>query len=1585
MASGLTESQKEKIQRLVKEQDTYYVNVVEIIRKLEQEEKVSSRDVVEYVNELKKNIKKKEESVDKDKQLRRINDFIKAEPSMTLGALMEELKKEFGKTISKEDVREYVSRINEQNRELQTRQVKWFTENIKLLESKEGKKLTYGKIVDILTHRFGAFLIPKALIEKYASTSAEDYEKQVQEKEQKAIEEQKIKNEKARLFEKKRGKVKTTRRDRYEKDIVVGVKRRGQRKVEEKEEEEVKEILQPIKGKKKDEKKQVQRAIQIKKAVGPKILNNIPGSLWDTIKFSEKNATLLRRNEDGEIEEVKIEEPKDDIYGVIRLVEDDFFEVLGQNGRIYRLDRDDESIEFGVTKFLEGGMRRIIVGIDDFGDPIDEDIEAADDVMYGEEIEELRFKKREAERKRKRIFRYEPTEVFEFKDERKFERRGHIIDLNLQNIKEKKLVVRQIQKKVYADIDFIHSMKEEVKMDPLGRWIPTREKGKTSLVGERFTLILPVPEKEERKELPGIVKTHPLFKLSQIITFSSHEFKLREDGLYENQVLKKSKKPLRTFEGKIVDFQGNDLIVKLEGWKLPTTMVVVSPKQDVVIVKKLQDLSISPVEFLGSSRIISPVIRMMIRQLYTDRLKSLGQRDDELALESMIPQGKFKTWEEYYREQFDQWFWAKMYPQLASSVIITEKDQEDLVRKAEIERSPIVVIQDLEDSNPGFFQMTDVQMIRYLREKENKSPLEVSLMIDLERWNAARNEEEISGKDLIIDLANAVSSFLSRLPFSIEVESERLRLERIRELYSKIAPSKEEEKEFRDRHRAELSQLYDIYKKEYDNVTEKNKGIVENNEKVKTKVLFNVENDVREFENLVYQMNSDNLKRYLEVCMKPYTFLNKESLGNYAKVFQAKLRSRQFILSRCSEFNYAHFIPELFMNKEVLQKKSKEVLNALHRILMRDIYQAITNYLKLLNSFRKVEELESIEEDIAFVASFIVIPQEVCSSDTGSGKGVSDEDIIICMTDGKFTCHNIEDVKNDIVEGNNNPFTKKPYPADFIRRFKEKYSFVSYEDMFGKDLPKIEKKESALVRFGKTPRGIEILKKYGIEQKNLESVLSGEGLIENDEPIFLYRSEMWNALDKCIRNCKRARINEDHGGSLLVIGFVEQEVVEQLNNRFRFLRIEVLEKPLNKKTEGPYDLDRFANYSFDVVFCGFDFLSVELKNKIELSTQLHRILVPGGALIALEHDGSQKSSDEIYLEQKLYSIKYQGKYYDYPVKYASYEEIKKFPKFDLCEAHRMTARPGTYQSAGYLLMMIRKPEKFPGWVLNENKDYELFSIVEESAYSSLMPYQIEQVNKVLKKIKNVDSILDGSAHIGADTINFAKNFPDAKIYAYEIKRSTYLALRGNVEAFVEKELKKLSEVKLRSLCTEWMPGREFSSIEELKTCYRMNRITCLNKNILSATIDSYKPRVSLVYFDPPWGGKDYIGQETMDLFLGGRRISNVVEEFLTELIAQQALVKVPRNFDMSGIVELKRNYEVFDIRSKKDVAYRLILVGDRTVKEKKKEVEKEDEAENERLEEEERERQRKLEKARAKREQREMEAGDIDEEEGDED
>ena len=184
-------------------------------------------------------------------------------------------------------------------------------------------------------------------------------------------------------------------------------------------------------------------------------------------------------------------------------------------------------------------------------------------------------------------------------------------------------------------------------------------------------------------------------------------------------------------------------------------------------------------------------------------------------------------------------------------------------------------------------------------------------------------------------------------------------------------------------------------------------------------------------------------------------------------------------------------------------------------------------------------------------------------------------------------------------------------------------------------------------------------------------------------------------------------------------------------------------------------------------------------------------------------------------------------------------------------------------------------------------DYSIFKITDESEYSSLLPKHVKQVSNIFQKwFKNnsVSTIVDATAHIGVDSVNFSIVFPKALIHSYEINENTFNLLKQNVSSF--------------------------------------DRIHVTNINFTKADLPE---DISFVYIDAPWGGRDYKQKkiDTLELFLGKENVKEVARRLLASGKTNTVVLKVPFNYHFSNLNE---NFMVEreDVKDGNRISYTLL-------------------------------------------------------------
>jgi hypothetical protein len=198
------------------------------------------------------------------------------------------------------------------------------------------------------------------------------------------------------------------------------------------------------------------------------------------------------------------------------------------------------------------------------------------------------------------------------------------------------------------------------------------------------------------------------------------------------------------------------------------------------------------------------------------------------------------------------------------------------------------------------------------------------------------------------------------------------------------------------------------------------------------------------------------------------------------------------------------------------------------------------------------------------------------------------------------------------------------------------------------------------------------------------------------------------------------------------------------------------------------------------------------------------------------------------------------------------------------------------------------PSKISGYKCSI--DYNLFYIVDNSEYSCLMPWYVNQVNKSFSDIYKfndfkVEKIVDAGANIGVDSINLLQNFPKSKLITFEIDIQTYSALCKNLISF--------------NILTN------INNIEQLTNT--KSQVQSYNGNFLEHLEHTYNS--DIVFIDAPWGGKNYKNKKDVSIFLqpeseysklqfnNSNNIIHITKLLLQSYNVKSVILKVPYNYE----------------------------------------------------------------------------------------
>jgi hypothetical protein len=227
-----------------------------------------------------------------------------------------------------------------------------------------------------------------------------------------------------------------------------------------------------------------------------------------------------------------------------------------------------------------------------------------------------------------------------------------------------------------------------------------------------------------------------------------------------------------------------------------------------------------------------------------------------------------------------------------------------------------------------------------------------------------------------------------------------------------------------------------------------------------------------------------------------------------------------------------------------------------------------------------------------------------------------------------------------------------------------------------------------------------------------------------------------------------------------------------------------------------------------------------------------------------------------------YQFTYYFKYIKYKIKYNSYLQYLELKKNN--QEYLLNQIGGTYDNKQVFAEKL-------------NVDYDKLIITEVGKYSITKKYDGEKLLSIMNSIlKSTDKIItDLTGCVGGDTILFGLNFK--KVYSIEYDKDNYNALQNNVKVF------GLNNVKL----------------------------------FYGDATKIYNWYTDVLYFDPPWGGKDYLHKKKLDLYLGTVRIDIFIENILKrENRPKYIFIKLPRNYNFTRLYNIKKIFKIKIIKYK---------------------------------------------------------------------
>jgi len=144
----------------------------------------------------------------------------------------------------------------------------------------------------------------------------------------------------------------------------------------------------------------------------------------------------------------------------------------------------------------------------------------------------------------------------------------------------------------------------------------------------------------------------------------------------------------------------------------------------------------------------------------------------------------------------------------------------------------------------------------------------------------------------------------------------------------------------------------------------------------------------------------------------------------------------------------------------------------------------------------------------------------------------------------------------------------------------------------------------------------------------------------------------------------------------------------------------------------------------------------------------------------------------------------------------------------------------------------------------------------------------KSIDKRMKKLV----ITEMTAGVGGNVLNFAKYFK--YVNAIEIDTTRYNYLNKNIKL------------------------------------YGYNNVNCYNDNSMNLLINQDDIFQDIVFFDPPWGGKDYKLFSNLRLQFGHFSIENVCRILFQRKSNKMIIMKLPNNYDFDYLCGELKDYSV---------------------------------------------------------------------------
>ena len=179
---------------------------------------------------------------------------------------------------------------------------------------------------------------------------------------------------------------------------------------------------------------------------------------------------------------------------------------------------------------------------------------------------------------------------------------------------------------------------------------------------------------------------------------------------------------------------------------------------------------------------------------------------------------------------------------------------------------------------------------------------------------------------------------------------------------------------------------------------------------------------------------------------------------------------------------------------------------------------------------------------------------------------------------------------------------------------------------------------------------------------------------------------------------------------------------------------------------------------------------------------------------------------------------------------------------------------------------------FPVKKNTQVKNYMLSNI---GIYSIFYPSDADKVAKIIKSFApGKATITDANANMGGITLAFTNYFD--MVNAIDIVPFHCKILENNIKVYDAAD-------KVKIHCIDYLDIGD-------------------------------KLEQDVIFFDPPWGGRNYKNKLIMDMYLDNISIGDIIKSLITKNKIKVVAIRVPFNYDFKKILELTQESRVFTFR-----------------------------------------------------------------------